>query len=47
MKLQNSGIQFWLTVPKDIMDANGWKKGDDFLPIPIENGIQYTKIDKK
>jgi len=47
MKLQHSGKEYFLYVPKELINSFGWAKGDRFYPIPIENGIQYTKLDKK
>ena len=47
MKLQHSGKEHFLYVPKTLIDLFGWEKGDHFYPIPIANGIQYTKIEKK
>jgi hypothetical protein len=47
MRLQTSGQGYFLYVPKDLIDLYGWQKGDFFYPTPLENGIQYIKMEKK
>jgi hypothetical protein len=47
MKLQHSGKEYFLYVPQALIDFFGWEKGDRFYPTPIENGILYTKLEKK
>ena len=44
MILQKSGKQHWLTVPTDVVEANGWKRGDLFLPVPENDGIRYVRV---
>jgi hypothetical protein len=43
MKLQSSGKEFWLVVPKEFIVSNGWAKGDIFFSAPLPNaeGIQF------
>lgn len=47
MILQKHGTQYYLTIAKEIVEANNWQQGDTFLSIPIENGIQFMKVGKK
>jgi hypothetical protein len=47
MRLQKSGEGFWLSVPKELVESEGWKKGDVFYPVPIDNGVQFIRRVKK
>ena len=45
MRLQSSGSQFWLVVPKEFVEQYNWQKGDVFHSAPLANGngIQYIR----
>jgi hypothetical protein len=47
MRLQKSGGGFWLSVPKELVESEGWQKGDTFFPIPVENGVQFIRKVRK
>gem|GEM_PF-3175288 len=43
-KLQknNTNGSYWLIVPKSIVEAKGWQKGDEFLISDQPNGVKFT-----
>lgn len=43
MKLQKSGNGFWLSIPKEMVESEGWQKGDIFYTAPLVNGIAFIK----
>ena len=49
MKLQSTGKEFWLVVPKEFIEQHGWTKGDVFFSVPLKsgNGIQYIHAEKR
>lgn len=44
-KLQknNTNGSYWLIIPKSIVEAKGWAKGDEFLLSDEPNGVKFTR----
>lgn len=47
MRLQQSGEGYYLSVPKELVEERGWKKGDIFHTAPTVNGIRYIHEEDK
>lgn len=47
-KLQQKAISEsgWLIIPRDIVRAKGWRKGDEFLVMDAPNGVKSVRGDE-